>query len=84
MTADVDYHLRRARSERDTAYRSADDCASEAHMRLSALHLERALRLQEVRRVPVGNVLPFKSNSSEDSGPAELSRLIELPGREVG
>ncbi len=39
------YHLRRARSERELAYRSRDERVSDAHMNLSALHLERLLRL---------------------------------------
>jgi hypothetical protein len=53
MVTDIQYHLQRARSERYLAYRSADDYASEAHMKLSALHLERAMLLKEVRRVPL-------------------------------
>jgi hypothetical protein len=39
------YHLRRARSERSLAYQSANDRVSDAHMSLSALHLQRLLRL---------------------------------------
>ena len=39
---DVEYHLTRARSERDIAYRSADALAADSHMRLSVLHLQRA------------------------------------------
>ena len=33
--------------------------AADAHMRLSALHLERALTLEAVRREPVGSVHPL-------------------------
>ena len=63
--SDVEYHLRRARSEREIAYRSGDAVAGDAHMRLSALHLRRALLLQAVRSAPVGNVHPFRSIASE-------------------
>jgi hypothetical protein len=48
MTSDHEYHSRRARMERDIAYRAADERVSNAHMRLSALHLERALVSQEI------------------------------------
>ena len=56
---DVEYHLRRARAERDVAYRSGDGVAADAHMRLSAMHLQRAVLLQTVKSAPVGNVHPF-------------------------
>jgi hypothetical protein len=82
MTTDIDYHLQRARSERDIAYRSGDACASDAHLRLSALHLSRALLLQEVRRAPVGNVTPIQSHPnylSRVTVADTTSRLIELP-----
>ena len=81
MTKDVEYHLQRARSERDLAYKSGNSDASDAHMRLSALHLERALLLQEVRRAAVGNVTPFQTNwqVAEGSGTNALLPLIELP-----
>jgi hypothetical protein len=59
MSTDVQYHLRRARAERDIAYRSAHAVAADVHMRLSALHLGQALLLQAVRRRPLGNVLPL-------------------------
>jgi hypothetical protein len=48
MSTDVDYHSQRARAERDIAYRATDSRASDAHMRLSALHLSRALVLKEI------------------------------------
>ena len=63
MINDINYHLQRARSERDIAYRSGDACASDAHLRLSALHLSRALLLQEVQRGPVGNITPITSHA---------------------
>ena len=44
--SEVDYHLERARSERDLAYRSGVSRAADAHMRLSVLHMDRALLLQ--------------------------------------
>ena len=36
------YHIDRARAELDLAYRASPRAAAEAHMRLSALHMERA------------------------------------------
>ena len=42
VEADREYHSQRARVELDWAYRSENRNASEAHMRLSALHMERA------------------------------------------
>ena len=86
MVTDIEYHLQRARSERDLAYRSADDSASDAHMQLAALHLERAMLLQEVRRAPVGNVTPFQSNwrtlqRADSNAPVPL---VELVSCEIG
>ena len=71
MSRELEYHLRRARTERDIAYRSGDPCVSDAHMQLSALHLQRALLLQEVRRAPVANVTPFKPAHRLRSGVSE-------------
>jgi hypothetical protein len=51
MSATRDYHSHRARVERDVAYRASDPRVSDAHMRLSALHLSRALVLQEIDRM---------------------------------
>ena len=79
MIADVEYHLRRARSERDVAYRSGDGLASDIHMRLSALHLSQALLLQAARRGPVGNVVPFE-RAAAAARPAPVSMpIVELP-----
>jgi hypothetical protein len=64
MSTDIKYHLQRARTERDSAYRSQEPRASDAHLRLSELHLQRALLLQDVRREPRGNVVPFGSSSN--------------------
>jgi hypothetical protein len=50
MTSTRNYHSARARAERDIAYRATDSRASDAHMRLSALHLSRALMLEEIDR----------------------------------
>ncbi len=50
MIDNREYHARRARAERDIAYRSADVRIADAHMRLSALHLSRALVLEEIDR----------------------------------
>lgn len=60
-SADVEYHMRRARAERAIADRTTNALAADAHVRLSALHLERAQTLQAVRRVSIGNVHPFRS-----------------------
>jgi hypothetical protein len=82
---DVEYHLHRARCERDMAYRSADECVADAHMRLSALHLQRAMLLQEVQRSPVANIIPLRTEadrlSARLASPAD--RLIELPASAV-
>jgi hypothetical protein len=60
MTDHRQYHAQRARDERDIAYRSADSRVSAAHMRLSALHLSRALILEEVdRRLGEASPNPF-------------------------
>lgn len=50
MSRDHSYHSRRARTERDIAYRAADPRVADAHMRLSALHLSQALLLAETER----------------------------------
>ena len=49
---DKQYHAERARIERDIAYRAADARVSDAHMRLSALHLSRALLPDEMDSWP--------------------------------
>jgi len=76
--ADLEYHLRRARSERDMAYRSGIGVAADAHMRLSALHLQRALLLQTVRTRSVGNVHPFRGRPVAETSPAS-PLLPQLP-----
>lgn len=50
MTTSSRYHLERGRTERDIAYKASDPRASDAHMRLSALHLSRAMVFEEVDR----------------------------------
>ena len=42
---DRDYHTQRARLELDLAYRAEHQAAAQAHMRLSALHMERLRQL---------------------------------------
>lgn len=37
-----EYHIERARAEFDCSYRAENQFAAEAHMRLAALHMERA------------------------------------------
>lgn len=78
-SSDLEYHLQRARSERGIAYRSANALAADAHMRLSALHLHRALLLQAVRREPVGNVHPFPSASAIGDSSAVPPTSSEYP-----
>jgi hypothetical protein len=68
-STEAEYHLLRARSEREVAYRSANELAADAHMRLSALHLHRALLLQAVDRGPVGNIHPFRTLASTECRP---------------
>jgi len=79
-STDLEYHLGRARSERDVAYRTADGVAADVHMRLSALHLHRALLLQAVRTGPVGNVHPFKEAfvGAESSAPLPILQLPSI------
>jgi hypothetical protein len=38
---DFHYHMERARAEMDCAYRATDRAAAAAHMKLSALHMDR-------------------------------------------
>ena len=82
MSTDIDYHLGRARIERDIAYRSANPNASDVHMRLSALHLSRALLLQEVRRWPDSNVRLLQPSSFGRPAPGKsaMPALSVEPG----
>ena len=50
MTYDQAYHSSRARIERELATRSVDPGVSDAHLRLSALHLSRASLIGEIER----------------------------------
>jgi hypothetical protein len=77
-SADVEYHMRRALAERATADRATNAFAADAHMRLSELHLERALTLQAVRRRTVGNVHPFRSPVTKRDGPAATEPPLSL------
>jgi hypothetical protein len=79
MANEIEYHLHRARSERDIAYRSADGVVADVHMRLSALHLGQALLLQAVRRSPVGNVVPFHATQAIAQSSALPLPAFELP-----
>ena len=81
MCADVEYHLERARSEQDIAYRTSHSGASGAHMQLSFLHLQRALLLQKVRTEPVGNVTPFLAPKVSRSEP-DLFQVC-MPGMDL-
>jgi hypothetical protein len=82
MCSDFEYHLQRARSERNIAYRATQACVSDAHMKLSAMHLQRALLLREVRSEPVGNVSPFRPMSGSVPATGDFNdsvRTIQLP-----
>jgi hypothetical protein len=48
MLNDASYHAQRARTERELAYRAPDERVGDAHLRLSALHLSRAMVLEEL------------------------------------
>ena len=50
---EIKFHSDRAMSELDLASRSADIRAAEAHLRLSALHLERMRQLSESAPSPL-------------------------------
>jgi hypothetical protein len=58
MGSSKDYHFLRAASERRNADLAKDGRAADAHLRLSALHLSRALVLDEVDR-QFGSNMPF-------------------------
>lgn len=70
MTCDQAYHSSRARTERELATRSADARASDAHLRLSALHLSRALLLEELER---------NFGAQREVGPAAVGRRARRP-----
>ena len=53
MQDEIKFHSDRAMSELDMASRSADRRAAEAHLRLSALHLERMRQLAESAPSPL-------------------------------
>ena len=47
---DLSYHQDRARAELDCGYRAGTSSAADAHLRLSALHMKRALEISRTRR----------------------------------
>ena len=47
---DREYHMQRARTELDWAYRAERRNVAEAHLRLSSLHMERVKLLSEPDR----------------------------------
>jgi hypothetical protein len=75
---DLEYHLQRARSERNIAYRAANQFAADAHMRLSALHLHRALLFQAVRRAMMGNVHPSEGRSDLKPSARRFAAALQL------
>lgn len=64
MTRYRSYHAMRARVERALAYSATHEVAADAHLRLSALHLSRALILDEVDR-RLGTAADGKDSASE-------------------
>ena len=46
---DLTYHQDRARAELDCGYRARPGRAADAHLRLSALHMKRALEISRAR-----------------------------------
>ena len=72
LMSDADYHMFRARAELEIAGVSPHEIAADTHMRLSVLHLGRALLLQEVQRRPVGNVVPLRPRPTH-SAPVETA-----------
>ena len=56
------------------AYRADDARAGDAHMRLSALHLGRAVLLQQVQREAVGNVIPLRPILAQNSEKRSFER----------
>ena len=47
---DKDYHVARARAERDAAYRAEPSSAAAAHLKLAAIHMRRARGLTDAGR----------------------------------
>jgi hypothetical protein len=78
MTNEIDYHLERARTEGEIAYRSTQFCASVAHMHLACLHLQRAQLLQKVQVVSVGNVSPLRPTLASSTAPTILGEKVQL------
>lgn len=80
MSTDAEYHLGRARTERDIAYRSAHAVAADLHMRLSALHMHRALLIQAAIRGRPGNVhrFPHPQGAGERAAALPALQLVAM------
>lgn len=72
-----EYHLRRARAELDLAYRAKCHMASESHLRLSSLHMQRMNDPDaEVRSTgrrasslePLGDAFPWRDDLTPRRG----------------
>ena len=72
-----DYHLRRARAELDLAYRAECHVASEAHLRLSSLHMQRlndpeaevrSTGLQAASLQPLGDAFRWRDGLTPQRG----------------
>lgn len=80
MRNEIDYHLERARTEGEIAYRSTRFCASVAHMHSACLHLQRAQLLKNVQVNRVGNVVPMRPTSGSSTAPALSGERPQLDG----
>ncbi|MGZ8284896.1 MAG: hypothetical protein ACXW27_16115 [Allosphingosinicella sp.] len=78
VETDHDFHMRRARAELDLAYRSECRAATESHLRLSSLHMQ---RLRNPRSPGRARVQSLFSTPARVFSPRSPERTIEA--REV-
>ena len=70
ITEDLSYHQDRARAELDCGYRASSGNAADAHLRLSAMHMKRAL---EISRAPRPALFGGESRNAAATGIASPS-----------
>ena len=76
MTNYRGYHAMRARVERALGHNASHEAAADAHLRLSALHLSRALELEEVD-CRVGKAAGDEGEGDpEQASSSSLTRLV--------
>lgn len=79
---DHDYHVRRARAEFDLAYRSDCRAATESHLRLSSLHMQRLRDLPpspppaRFERVAPGPALGFARRPAEQAAARDAAGAV--------